>query len=151
MVGTQIMDGLVLLISIVQIRCIIRQVGFNNKMVHQTSFVVHGTLFVLYCISTFYWAFWNHKTSKELDNIGNTISPQHPIKDLEADYQIWMKSYYICLLQFSFFNLLVQLFSIYIFYGLTKKQKKRVFKQVDRSTEASDQSEVERISHLEQD
>lgn len=73
------------------------------------------------------------------------------MKDLEADYKIWMKSYYICLLQFSFFNLLVQLFSIYIFYGLTKKQKKREFKQVDRHSEASDQSEVERISHLEQD
>lgn len=33
LVGMQIIDGVVLMISIVQIRCIIRKVGVNNKMV----------------------------------------------------------------------------------------------------------------------
>lgn len=153
LVGTQFMDGLILLISIVQIRCIIKKVGVNNKMVNQTGFLIHGILFVLYMVSTLYWAYWNRKTTEKLDSLGNNINPIHfitHIKELKAEYQAWLKTYYICLMQFTFSNLCVQTFTVYIFYSLTKKETVRQIDKVDASS-LIEVEDVTRIDYLEGD
>lgn len=114
-------------------------------MVDQTSFLIHGTLFIFYMLSTLYWAYWNHKTTGMLDDWGKNINPIHFIthmKDIKIKYQEWIKSYYLCLMQFTFSNLLVQLFTVYIFYGLTKKPKERKIDKVDRVSMISDLEDV---------
>lgn len=58
-----------------------------------------------------------------------------------------MKRYYICLMQFSIANLGVQLFTIYIFFGLTRKKIEKVVETFSVVSAESDQ----RISMLEAD
>jgi hypothetical protein len=102
--------------------------------------------------STFYWAFWNHRTTTELDNAGN-IRPLYLIrhlKEVEVKYQAWIKTYYLCLLQFTFSNLLVQVFTVYIFYNLTKKPKERTIDKVDPSS-LIETEDVQRLEYLEDD
>lgn len=71
------------------------------------------------------------------------------VKHISEEYTQWMKSYYQCLLQFEWANLFVQTFTIWIFYGLTKREK--IPDYADLSFEESEENEVERISCLETD
>ena len=87
-------------------------------MVNKSSFIIHGFLFLSYMCSTFYWAVWNKRSISALDK-------HVTIKDVTQageEYKKWMKGYYICLMQFSLANLGVQLFTIYIFFDLTRKK-----------------------------
>ena len=58
-----------------------------------------------------------------------------------------MKRYYICLMQYSLANLGVQLFTIYIFFDLTRKKSQKVIDKYSVLTSDS----IKRISMLETD
>jgi len=145
LVVTQILNGVILFISLIWIRIIIAKTG-NNRMVDRSGFLVHGFLFLSYMCSTFYWAVWNRQSINALDANFTPWDLLH-IKTMEAEYEKWLKRYYICLMQFSIANLGVQLFTIYIFFGLTRKKKEKV---IDKYSVLSGDS-IKRISMLEAD
>jgi hypothetical protein len=49
-----------------------------------------------------------------------------------------MKRYYICLMQFSIANLGVQLFTVYIFFGLTRQKIEKVVEKYSIVSAESD-------------
>lgn len=84
-------------------------------MVDLSGFLVHAFLFLFYMCSITYLAIWNKKSVKALD-VHFTVWDLLHIKAMEAEYEKWLKTYYISLMQFSIANLAVQLFTIYIFF-----------------------------------
>jgi hypothetical protein len=72
------------------------------------------------------------------------------ITHLSTEYNNWLRSYYQCLLLFSIANGFVQLFTIYIFYNLTKKPQVKAVEQSSTKRAHSDIS-IERLSNLEND
>lgn len=114
-------------------------------MVDSKSFVIHGVLFVAYMASVTFWIFWN-RASVEALTADVTVSFILKIGD---EYKAWMTSYYQCLLQFSWANLMVQCFTIWIFYNLTKRTSNP--NTLDLSADSSEEDDVERISYLEND
>lgn len=129
-------NGLVLLVSIVQIRCIIAKHGKSN-MVEQKSFIVHGGLFLVYMADCIFWAIWNGASNDALDATVNF----HFITHIKSEYENWMRSYYQSLLMFAFCNSLVQAFTCFIFYKLTRKDKERRVSNTSMITE----EEVKRL------
>lgn len=104
-VAIQYLNGLILLVSIIKIKLIIRKHGYN-KMVDQVSFVIHGALFFAYGLAVTFLLVWNNTGSnglKELASAGFNLNPLN----LLFDYEQWMRSYYQCLLLFSWANCLV--------------------------------------------
>lgn len=132
-------------ISLIWIRIIIAKSG-NNRMVNKSGFLVHGFLFLSYMCSTFYWAVWNRQSVSALDAHFTPLELLH-IKEMEAEYEKWLKRYYICLMQFSLVNLGVQLFTIYIFFSLTRKKTDKVLEKYSVLSGDS----IKRISMLETD
>lgn len=104
-----------LLVSIIQIRCIIAKHGKNN-MVDQCNFITHGFLFVAYTATIVFWGIWNKASNSALEQ---TVTFKF-ITHLKSEYNNWLRSYYQCLLLFSIANGVVQLFTIYIFFNLTR-------------------------------
>lgn len=142
LVATQILNGVILFISLIWIRIIIAKKG-NNRMVKRSGFIIHGFLFLSYMCSTFYWAVWNKKSISALDYHVTF----HDVEQAGAEYKKWMKRYYICLIQFSLANLGVQLFTLYIFYDLTRKKSEKI---INKYSVLSGDS-IKRISMLETD
>lgn len=132
LVVTQFVSGMVLLISIMQIRRIVNQYG-NTHMIDTGSFWIHFTLFVVYMVSCICWVVWNHASNQALDSTVNA----HLILNIDTEYENWMKSYYQCMLQFCWANCLVQVFTIWIFYNLTRKETSNDADDI-RSTISSD-------------
>lgn len=112
-------------------------------MVKQSSFIIHAFLFLFYMGATFYWAIWNKNSISALDYHVNF----QDISKAGQEYKNWMKRYYLCLMQFSLANLGVQLFTIYIFYELTRKKSQKVIDKYSVLTHDS----IKRISMLEAD
>lgn len=117
-------------------------------MVDTKSIAMHAVLFCCYMGATTFWAIWNHASITLL-----TTSFAELVQNggLTQGYSNWIKSYYQCLLQFSWANLLVQCFTIWIFYTLTRPEKKH--DEAPRETYISDNSdnEIERLTVLEHD
>ena len=83
------------------------------------SFLIHGALFITYVGAVYLMSVWNTEANNLLvAEAGNGF--QNP-QNLETGYANWMNSYYQLMLVFSWANCLVQLFTIYIFYNLTRK------------------------------
>lgn len=137
----QFFNGLILFVSIIQIRFIIKKHGYN-KMVDQVSFVIHGALFVTYIAAVSLMVVWNHSGHGGLANL-----TEKGFSNFGIAYQNWMRSYYQCLLLFSWANCCVQGFTIYIFFNLTKITTER---KIDNPSLISVES-VKRISQLDTD
>ena len=104
MVGTQIVSGVVLLISITQIFYIIRKHSGYNKMIDTRSVIIHGVLFCAYMGATTFWAIWNHASVELLTNNTKQLLIDQKLRD---GYIAWLNSYFQCLLVFSWANCLV--------------------------------------------
>jgi hypothetical protein len=102
-------------------------------MIDTGSFWLHFTLFAVYMISCICWVVWNHASNQALDSTINA----HLILNIDTEYENWMKSYYQCMLQFCWANCLVQVFTIWIFYNLTRKDSSEA--DDIRSTISSDE------------
>lgn len=116
-------------------------------MVNRSGFLIHGFLFLTYMCSTFYWAVWNRQSVHALDAHFTPYDFLH-LKLMEAEYERWLKRYYLCLMQFSVVNLSVQLFTVYIFFSLTRKTPEQPV--VNKYSVLSGDS-IKRISMLETD
>jgi hypothetical protein len=66
LVGTQILNGAILFISLIWIRVIIQKSG-NSRMVNRSSFIIHALLFLSYMFSVFYWAVWDRQSVNALN------------------------------------------------------------------------------------
>lgn len=116
-------------------------------MVDQCNFVTHGCLFLTYTATIIFWGIWNGASNAALEQ---TVTFKF-ITHLKSEYDNWLKSYYQCLLLFSFANGAVQLFTIYIFYNLTRKTPERSTPHSLIKGETPNENEVERLSNLEVD
>lgn len=86
---TQIVNGLVLLVSIIQISYIVKKHGYN-KMLDRTAIAIHGFFFAFYVASVLFFAVWNTASNQALNH---TID-LHFITHIKTEYTNWMKSYY---------------------------------------------------------
>lgn len=84
-------------------------------MVDQCNFVIHGCLFLAYTATVLFWSIWNVASNAAFETNFLTLP------NFQLAYMNWLRSYYQCLFVFSVANGLVQLFTIYIFFKLTRK------------------------------
>ena len=59
-------------------------------------------LFLSYCAAIVFWAIWNQASVSALE-----VNTMQLLQNLSKDYTNWIKSYYQCLMVFSWANLFV--------------------------------------------
>jgi hypothetical protein len=136
----QIMSGLFMLVAIVLLRILISKKG-NPKMIDDCSFIFHLLMFFCYIASVVLVKIWNDTSAAAL----HAQVVFNPIK-LRREYLAWQLTYYWTQIEFYETNMLVQLFTIWIFIGLTVKEIEPVFERLSVYEES-----IKRISVLETD
>lgn len=116
-------------------------------MVDQCNFVTHGCLFLAFTATVVFWGIWNNASNAALEQ---TVTFKF-ITHLKSEYNLWLSSYYQCLLLFSWANGAVQFFTIYIFFNLTRKTPEHSTPDSIIKDEKPHENDVERLSNLEVD